>query len=91
MLKAERHVDVQAVLLFTLTLAYQGICYEVVLKYGDGDISESSLVFSFSKEKKARLTSHYFHHPRVKTFAMRMQIQIIKAKALVSCGRKMPT
>ena len=41
-LKTERYVDVQVVLLLTLILAYQGISHEVILKYGDGDISESS-------------------------------------------------
>jgi hypothetical protein len=41
-LKAERQVGVQVVLLPTLILAYQGMRHEAILKYGDGDISESS-------------------------------------------------
>ncbi len=41
-LKTERYVDVQVVLLLTLTTLYQRSYHEVVLKYGDGDISESS-------------------------------------------------
>ena len=41
-LKAERHVGVQVVLLLTLSSVYQDRSYEVILKYGDGDISESS-------------------------------------------------
>lgn len=42
MLKVERHVDVQVVLLFTLIMIYQGLIYEAILKYGGGDTSESS-------------------------------------------------
>ena len=41
-LKTERYVNVQVVLLLTLTVPYQGFDHEVVLKYGDGDISQSS-------------------------------------------------
>ena len=41
-LKTERYVNVQVVLLLTLTVPYQGFDHEVVLRYGDGDISESS-------------------------------------------------
>jgi len=41
-LKAERQVGVQVVLLLTLTLAYQGMRHEAILKYGGRDISESS-------------------------------------------------
>ena len=40
--KVIRYVDVQVVLLFTLSLAYQSFWFEVVLKYEDGDILESS-------------------------------------------------
>ena len=49
-LKTERYVSVQVVLLLTLTLAYQGMSYEDEQKYGGGDISEGSLVFSRSKD-----------------------------------------
>ena len=41
-LKTERYVDVQVVLLLTLIVPHQGFDLEVILKYGDGDISESS-------------------------------------------------
>ena len=41
-LKTERYDNKQVVLTLSLTLAYQGISHEVILKYGDGDISESS-------------------------------------------------
>ena len=41
-LKTERYVNVRVVPLLTLTNLYQGVSFEVVLKYGDGDISESS-------------------------------------------------
>jgi len=41
-LKTERYVDVQVVLLLTLIKSYQRLNLEVILKYGNGDISESS-------------------------------------------------
>ena len=41
-LKAERQVNVQVVLLFTLIVVYQDCNLEVIQKYGDGDIAESS-------------------------------------------------
>lgn len=41
-LKAEKHVKVQVVLLFTLFVTYQGYLFEEFLKYEDGDILESS-------------------------------------------------
>ena len=41
-LKTERYVRVQVVLLPTLMILYQRNCFEVILKYGNGDISESS-------------------------------------------------
>jgi len=39
--------------LFSLTLVYQGMSYEVGLKYGGRDISESSSVFPRSKDEEA--------------------------------------
>jgi hypothetical protein len=48
-LKTERYGKKQVVLLVPLSDIYQGISYEVDLKYGDRDISESSLVSSRSK------------------------------------------
>ena len=41
-LKTVRYVSVQVVLLLTLIDSHQGVFLEVILKYGDGDISESS-------------------------------------------------
>ena len=41
-LKTERYVSVRVVSLLTLMNFYQGVNHEVILKYGDGDISESS-------------------------------------------------
>ena len=41
-LKTERYVDVQVVLLLTLINFYQEVNLEVILKYGNGDISRSS-------------------------------------------------
>ena len=53
-LKTERYVRVQVVLLPTLMILYQRNCFEVILKYGNGDISESSWVFRCSKDNEAR-------------------------------------
>jgi len=53
-LKTERYVNVRVVPLLTLMSLYQGINLEVVLKYGDGDISRSSWVFRCSKDSEAR-------------------------------------
>ena len=41
-LKTERYDGVRVVLLLSLILPHQGEDLEVILKYGDGDISESS-------------------------------------------------
>ena len=41
-LKTERYVDVRVVPLLTLINFYQGVDLEVILKYGNGDISRSS-------------------------------------------------
>ena len=42
------------VLLLALEASYQGGYHEVILKYGDGDISESSWVLGRSKDDLAR-------------------------------------
>lgn len=52
-LKTERYDNKRVVPTLSLTLAYQSMCLEVVLKYGGGDISRSSLVFCCSKDNKA--------------------------------------
>ena len=44
-LKTERYDNKQVVLTLSLTLAYKSKSHEVILKYGDGDISRSNLVF----------------------------------------------
>jgi len=41
------------VLLFTGDVLYQETFHQEYLRYGDGDISEGSLVFSRSKDEKA--------------------------------------
>ena len=41
-LKTERYVRVRVVPLLTLINFYQGVDLEVILKYGNGDISRSS-------------------------------------------------
>ncbi len=41
-LKTERYDNVRVVPLLTLINSYQGVNLEVILKYGNGDISESS-------------------------------------------------
>ena len=41
-LKTERYDNKQVVLTLSLINPYQGVNHEVVLKYGDGDISRSS-------------------------------------------------
>ena len=67
-LKTERYVRVQVVLLPTLMIPYQRNCFEVILMYGNGDISRSSWVSTRSKDGLARLADHYFDNPRHTTF-----------------------
>lgn len=94
-LKTERYVRVQVVLLLTLILIYQDYYLEVVSKYGGRDTSESSLVFSDSKGWEAKSAGHYFHIPQSQTLKLfiwtKNHLKIIKAKVLVSYGRKIPT
>ena len=65
-LKTERYVSVQVVLLLTLTVPYQGFDLEVVLKYGNGDISRSSLVFRCSKDDESERRTTTSINPRHK-------------------------
>ena len=67
-LKAERYVRVQVVLLPTLMIPYQRNCFEVILMYGNGDISQSSWVSIRPKDGLARLADHYFDNPQHKYF-----------------------
>jgi hypothetical protein len=53
-LKTERYVNVRVVPLLSLINSYQGVDLEVILKYGNGDISRSSWVFRCSKDNGAR-------------------------------------
>jgi hypothetical protein len=53
-LKTERYDNKRVVPTLSLTILYQRSHLEVVLKYGGGDISESSWVFSCSKDNWAR-------------------------------------
>ena len=65
-LKAERYVSVRVVSLLTLTNFYQGVSFEVVLKYEGRDVLRSSWVSTRSKDGLARLADHYFDNPRHK-------------------------
>ena len=60
-LKTERYGEKQVVLLSSLSDVYQDISYEGVQKYGDRDISESSLVSSRSKGGLAGRRAATFH------------------------------
>ena len=51
-LKTERYGFVQVVLLLPLTFSYQGGCFEDKRKYGGGDISGGSSIFSRSKDER---------------------------------------
>ena len=53
-LKTERYINVRVVPLLILMNFYQGVNLEVILKYGNGDISESSWVFRCPKDSEAR-------------------------------------
>ena len=68
-------------LLFILTLVYQDMSHEVILKYGGRDISESSLVFSRSKVEEAKSVSHYFQSSTSKNFAIRNANSEIQSKS----------
>jgi len=65
-LKTERYGKVQVVLLLSLTNIYQGVSFEVDLKYGNGDITESSLVFRRSKDGGAG------HEPLLSKFGTKL-------------------
>ncbi len=53
LLKTERYVDVQVVLLSTLPTSHQRVGNEVILKYDDRDIISGSKVFRCSKDNGA--------------------------------------
>ena len=62
-LKTERYDNKQVVLTLSLINFYQGVNLEVILKYRNGDISRSSLVFRCSKddESERRTTTSIIH------------------------------
>ena len=53
-LKTERYDNKQVVLTLSLIKPYQRLNLEVILKYGDWEVSESSCVFRCSKDNEAR-------------------------------------
>jgi hypothetical protein len=84
-LKTERYVSVQVVLLLTLTVPYQGFDLEVVLKYGNGDISQSSWVSIRSKDELARLADHYFDNPQHNYFMESNKTKLLTTKRKSVC------
>ena len=69
-LKTERYDNKQVVLKLSLTIAYQGVNHEVILKYGNGDISRGSLVFCCSKDNESKRRTTALINPRHKTFML---------------------
>ena len=69
-LKTERYDNKQVVLKLSLTIAYQGVNHEVILKYGNGDISRCSLVFCCSKDNESKRRTTALINPRHKTFML---------------------
>jgi hypothetical protein len=87
-LKTERYVSVQVVLLLTLTVPYQGFDLEVVLKYGNGDISRSSLVFRCSKDDESERRTTTSINPRHKTYGALIPIKITLSKSVRQVSMK---
>jgi hypothetical protein len=67
-LKTERYDNKRVVPTLSLINFYQGVNHEVILKYGDGDISRSSLVFRCSKDNEAERRTTTSINPRHKNF-----------------------
>jgi len=67
-LKTERYVRERVVPLLTLTISYQGVNLEVILKYRNGDISRSSLVFRCSKDNESERRTTALINPQHKNF-----------------------
>jgi len=65
-LKTERYDNKQVVLTLSLIEPYQRLNLEVILKYGNGDISRSSLVFRCSKDNEAERRTTTSINPRHK-------------------------
>jgi hypothetical protein len=67
-LKTERYDNKRVVPTLSLINLYQGVNHEVILMYGDGDISRSSLVFRCSKDNEAERRTTASINPRHKNF-----------------------
>jgi hypothetical protein len=66
-LKTERYDNKRVVPTLSLINFYQGVNHEVILMYGDGDISRSSLVFCHPKDDEAERRTTTSINPRHKT------------------------
>ena len=67
-LKTERYDKKQVVLTLSLMDLYQEINLEVILKYRNGDISRSSLVFRCSKDNESERRTTALINPQHKNF-----------------------
>jgi len=67
-LKTERYDNKRVVPTLSLINFYQEVNHEVILMYGDGDISRSSLVFRCSKDNEAERRTTASINPRHKNF-----------------------
>ena len=67
-LKTERYDNKQVVLKLSLMTSYQGTYLEVILKYRNGDISRSSLVFRCSKDDESERRTTALINPQHKNF-----------------------
>jgi hypothetical protein len=74
-LKTERYDNKQVVLTLSLTELYQGFSFEVILRYGNGDISRSSLVFCCSKDDEADRRTTTSINPRHKNFIFTLGVK----------------
>jgi hypothetical protein len=74
-LKTERYDNKQVVLTLSLTELYQGFSFEVILRYGNGDISRSSLVFCCSKDDEADRRTTTSINPRHKTLFLHWRVK----------------
>ena len=69
-LKTERYDNKQVVLKLSLMNSYQGTYLEVILKYRNGDISRSSLVFCCSKDNESERRTTALINPRHRNFSV---------------------
>jgi len=66
-LKTERYDNKRVVPKLSLINFYQGVNHEVILIYGNGDISRSSLVFCYPKDDEAERRTTTSINPQHKT------------------------